>query len=124
MDRRDKANKLANPSSRREKPEWQQELATERIDILFREALSQAKADRLDRANRYVYLARKLAMKFNLKFEREQRRKFCHNCYHYLLPGKNVTVRINRKTKAVEYKCADCKHVNRYPYAKEKKSKA
>jgi ribonuclease P protein subunit RPR2 len=105
---------------RRDKPEWQQELAQERIEILFREALAAAKSGRLDRANRYVYLARRLAMKFNLRFEREQRRKFCHNCYHYLLPGKNVRVRINPKTKAVEMTCLDCKHVNRYPYLKEK----
>lgn len=106
--------------SRRAKPEWQQELAKERLDILFREAASAAKSGRFDRANRYIFLARKLVMKYNVKFDREQRRRFCHKCHHYLYPGKNVIVRINAKTKAVEYKCGDCKHINRYPYIKEK----
>src|SRR3989344_8468551 len=105
---------------RRQKPEWQQELAKERIEILFREALLAAKENRFDRANRYIFLARKLAMKFNIKLEREQRRKFCHNCYNYLLPGKNVIVRINARKKTVEYNCLDCKHVSRYGYHKEK----
>ena len=102
---------------RRDKPERQKEIAEERIAILFREA---GRTKEQKRANRYVFLARKLAMKFNLKFTREQRRKFCHKCYAYLHPGRNVEVKINSKLKAVEYKCKACGHVNRYPYTKEK----
>ena len=121
MERRVKAKgAFANLSNRRGKPEWQQSIAKERIAILFREALLAAKTGRYDRANRYVFLARKLAMKYNVKMEREQRRKFCHKCYHYL-HAKNLKVRTNPKTKAVEITCLDCKHVNRYPYNREKK---
>lgn len=103
---------------RRTKPEWQQKIAKERIEILFKEALKQAKAGRLDRANRYVFLARKLSMKYQIRIPKEFRRKFCHKCYHYLLPGKNARVRTNPKTKAVEITCLDCGHINRYPYSK------
>ena len=103
---------------RRAKPAWQQEIANERIEILFKEALKQAKASKLDRANRYVFIARKLAMKYQVQIPKINRRKFCHKCYHYLLPGKNVRVRTNPKTKAVEMTCKDCKHINRYPYSK------
>lgn len=106
--------------TRRLKPEWQQRIAKERIKILFDQALRQAKKNNLKRSNRYVFLARKIAMKFNLRIPKLLRRKFCHKCYHYLLPGKNVRVRTNPKTKAVEMTCLDCKHVNRYPYVKEK----
>ncbi|MEK6923240.1 MAG: ribonuclease P [Nanoarchaeota archaeon] len=105
---------------RRGKPEWQKELAEERIAILFREALKAVKGNKQARANRYIFLARKLAMKFNLRFAREQRRRFCHKCYAYLLPGNNIQVKINSKLKAVEYKCKACKHINRYPYVKER----
>ncbi|MFH0869283.1 MAG: hypothetical protein V1839_03585 [archaeon] len=105
--------------NRREKPEWQQEIAKERIEILFREAALAAREGKPDRANRYVFLLRKLAMKYNVKLGREQRRKFCHKCYHYL-HAKNIRVRTNPKTKAVEVTCMDCKHVNRYPYIREK----
>ncbi len=103
---------------RRTKPGWQLDIAEERIDILFREAEKVAKAGKLKRANRYIFLARKLGMKFNLKFSKLERRKFCHKCYHYLQPGKNLIVRTNPKTKAVEYKCKDCGKINRYPYSK------
>ena len=103
---------------RRTKPDLQLDIAKERIDILFHEAEKAAKEGNLKRANRYVFLARKLAMKFNVKFSRLQRRKFCHKCYHFMLPGRNLEVRTNPKTKAVEYRCLDCKHINRYPYGK------
>jgi len=101
------------------KSEWQQ-IAKERISILFKEAEKAAKEGNLQRASRYVFLARKLSMKFSVKLAREQRRKFCHKCYKYLQPGKNVAVKINQKTKAVEYICKECGHINRYPYVKEK----
>ena len=70
--------------------------------------------------NGNVKEARKLAMSNNLRLPIELRRKFCHKCYHYL-HAKNIKVRTNPKTKAVEVTCLDCKHVNRYPYVKEKK---
>jgi ribonuclease P protein subunit RPR2 len=98
-------------------------IASERIAILFRQAEDAAKSGNLERATRYLFLARKLAMKYNLRLSREQRRKFCHKCYTWLQPGKNLEVRINSKLKAVEYICKSCGHINRYPYIKEKKAK-
>ncbi|MEM2873841.1 MAG: ribonuclease P [Candidatus Nanoarchaeia archaeon] len=104
------------------KNEWQA-IAKERIDILFREANLAAKEGNLQRASRYIFLARKLAMKYNLRLSREQRKKFCHKCYKYLMPGKNVSIKINPKLQSVEYRCKECGHTNRYPYIKEKKLK-
>lgn len=102
--------------------DWQA-LAQERINVLFKEADDAAKESKLDRASRYVFLARKLAMKYGLRLSREQRRKFCHNCYKYLMPGKNLSVKINPKLQAVEYLCKECGQVSRYPYIREKKQK-
>jgi len=100
---------------RRTKPAWQVKIAKERIDILFREAeLAEQKL-----ANRYVFLARKLAMKYNIKLPSEYKRKYCHKCYAYLVPGENVKVRTNSKTQTVDYTC-DCGHINRFGYSKEK----
>jgi len=100
-----------------------QQTAKERIDILFEQAAKAAAEGNLDKASRYIFLARKLSMKFGIRFSREQRRKFCHNCYKYLMPGKNLTVKINPKLQSVEYACKNCGHINRYPYVKEKKGK-
>ena len=105
---------------RGQKPEWQQQIARERITILFKEASKAARRYELNLANRYIFLARKMAMAYNVRLTKEQKRKFCHHCYHYFKPGKNVEVRTNPKTKAVEYKCLDCKKITRYPYIKEK----
>ena len=101
--------------ARRQKPAWQVKIAKERIDILFREAATAEQK----LANRYVFLARKIAMKFNLKLSSEYKRRFCHKCFSHLVPGKNVTVRINAQTQTVDYTC-ECGHVNRFGYSKEK----
>jgi ribonuclease P protein subunit RPR2 len=104
---------------RRTKPAWQVKIAKERIDILFREAATLFSTDP-KLSNRYVFLARKLAMKYNIKLLSEYRRKYCHKCYTYLVPGENVKVRTNSKTQTVDYTC-DCGHINRFGYSKEKK---
>ncbi len=102
---------------RRDKPAWMTEVAAERIEILFREAEEVfSKSRKL--ANRYVFIARKLAMKFNLKIPSELKRRFCHKCYSYLMPGENAKVRTNAKTKCVEWTC-ECGEVNRYGYSRE-----
>ena len=99
-----------------------QKIAQERIEVLFKEADSAAREGKLNLSNRYVFLARKLSMKFGVQLSREQRRKFCHKCYKYLMPGKNLSVKINPKTQSVEYLCKECGNVMRYPYIREKKS--
>jgi ribonuclease P protein subunit RPR2 len=56
--------------------------------------------------NDYVRKARRLAMKFNLRFPKEVKRKFCKHCYSYIKPGKNCTVRT--KEGKVIYSCKEC----------------
>ena len=106
---------------RRDKPAWQTQIAKERIEILFREARTMFSRSR-KLASRYVFLARKIAMKFNLKLPSKYRRQYCHKCHAYLAPSKNVKVRTNAQTQCVEYTCGECGHVNRFGYGKEKKA--
>jgi ribonuclease P protein subunit RPR2 len=63
-------------------------------------------------SNKYVRLARKAAMKVNLKFPRELKRRFCKHCYYYLVPGKNSRVRIHKSR--VIYYCFNCKKYMRF----------
>jgi ribonuclease P protein subunit RPR2 len=90
-------------------------IALERIDILFE--LAEKAEDKL--ADRYVYLARKIAMRYNLKFPRSLKQKFCHHCYIYFKP-KRVTVRTSTKNKAIEYTCSECDKITRYGYQRKK----
>jgi ribonuclease P protein subunit RPR2 len=104
--------------SRKHKPNSWTKIAKERMDILFDEAKARASKN-LKRANRYVFLARKIGMRYNVRVSEKHRREFCHHCYAYLLPGKNCKVRTNSKTKCVEYYCQECKKINRFGYSSE-----
>ena len=64
-------------------------------------------------SNRYVKLARRAAMKVNLRFPREYKRKFCKYCNYYLVPGKNSRVRLHKSR--VIYYCFNCKKYSRIP---------
>ncbi|MBS3153462.1 ribonuclease P [Candidatus Woesearchaeota archaeon] len=97
--------------SKRISKKEKQEIALNKIKKLFTEASNQSKKN-LSLSTRYVDIARKMAMKVNLRIPRELKRRFCKHCYHYLVPGKNCRVRIH-KNKVIYY-CADCKKYMRY----------
>jgi len=90
----------------------QKEIALERINILFNEAektFSKNKA----LADRYVSLARKIAMKVKLKLPLKLKRKFCKHCYKFLMPGVNS--RIRTRNGKVVISCFECKKFMRIP---------
>ena len=89
----------------------QRDIALKRVRQLFDEAESSFKKHP-ERSNRYVQLARRIAMKVNLKLPKELKRKFCRHCNSYLKPNINVRVRI-RKGKVIYY-CFNCKKYMRY----------
>jgi ribonuclease P protein subunit RPR2 len=94
------------------------EIARERIKKLFEEANTVFLEDK-KLANKYIKLARKIAMKFNLRLPRGYKRKFCKYCYSYLKPGVNLRVRT--KDKKVVYYCLECKKFMRFPVLKKGK---
>jgi len=97
----------------RKQEERSREIATERIVILFKNAaLMFAKQPEL--SNRYVELARKIAMKCKVRLPSSLRRQFCRHCNHYLVPGSNCRIR-TRQGKIITY-CLDCKHYSRHPF--------
>ncbi len=99
------------------------QIAKERIEILFNLA-KEIFNENPKFADRYVFIARKIAMRFNIKLTKEQKKKFCHKCYSYLYPGKNCIIRTNPKTKCVEYLCKNCGKKTRYGYSSESKNKS
>jgi ribonuclease P protein subunit RPR2 len=90
-------------------------IAEERIDILFNLAEEEALAYNPPRANRYVDLARKIGMRYNVRIPGKFKRKFCKHCHSFLLPGENCRVRI-RGGKIVVF-CEICKGYMRIPIA-------
>jgi ribonuclease P protein subunit RPR2 len=97
----------------------EKEIARERIDILFDEAAKQY-ADHPERADRYVELARRIAMKYTLSLPREYRMRFCSDCGSYLVPGNNARVRMDAETETKVITCEDCGSRMRFPYSDDK----
>ena len=94
-------------------------IAKERIEHLFNLAENVYKVEP-KLAQRYIFLARKIAMKSNVRFTKPQKRRFCKNCNSYLKPGYNCSVR-TKKGKLV-YNCKVCGKSYRMPYLREKRS--
>src|SRR3989338_5758945 len=103
----------------RDKPKWQTDIANERIKILFDLAEKEFRENK-KYANRYVELARRIGMRYNVKIPKELKSKFCKHCKSYLVPGINSVHRANPKEKAVEILCKECGEKMRFPYRKEK----
>lgn len=97
---------------------WQKEIGSERIKILF-DLASQEFKNHPERSDRYVHLARKIAMRYNIRMPKELKRKFCKKCYKYLVPGVNCRVRTRTMQRAVIVKCLECGNIMRYPYRKK-----
>ena len=89
----------------------QKKIALERIEVLFLEAKKVFKKDS-KLADKYVKMAREMAMKYKVKIRQELKRKFCKHCYHYLMPSVNLRVR-TREGKVIYY-CLDCKKYMRF----------
>ncbi|MCZ9312429.1 MAG: ribonuclease P [Methanocorpusculum sp.] len=87
------------------------EIALERIEILFDQAYRNREDPVL--ANRYVALAREIAMRRRLRMPRIYRRSFCPVCHAYFVPGENVRVRIQHGK--IIATCKACGAVIRYP---------
>lgn len=97
----------------RSKPEYQLKIARERIRILFDEA---EKAGDEKLARRYVDLARRIGMRYNVRMPRDLKRRYCRHCRSYLRFGVNAASRVKRGV--VTIKCFTCKKEMHYPYRK------
>ncbi|MCX6696562.1 MAG: ribonuclease P [Methanoregula sp.] len=86
-------------------------IARERIAVLFYQA-KRVHAEMPDLANRYVDLARRISMRQRIRIDREYRRQFCHHCYAFLVPGRNMRVRVHRGNVVVT--CRACNKTTRY----------
>ncbi|PIN76518.1 ribonuclease P [Candidatus Woesearchaeota archaeon CG10_big_fil_rev_8_21_14_0_10_36_11] len=93
----------------------QKEIAKERISILFEQAATRFPTHKA-LANRYVTLARKIAMKIKVRIPHKYKRRYCKHCYKYLQPGVNARVR-TRGGKVI-ISCYECKKFMRIPIKK------
>jgi len=89
-----------------------QKIAKKRISLLFRLAKEHFREDS-KLSDKYVKMARRIAMKHKIRLPSELKKRFCKNCHAYLVPGINCRVRIHKHR--IIYYCFGCRHFMRHP---------
>lgn len=99
-------------SNQNKKPSVQK-VATERIDELFAQAEEAFEIDS-KLSDRYIRLARKIALKHKTPFKKEQKMHVCKKCFKYLKPGVNSRLRVVKGRVIIM--CQSCKNIRRFVY--------
>jgi len=97
------------------------QIALERINRLFRFAEENALKHNKEKADRYVHLARKIGMRYNVSIPKMYKRRFCKYCHTYLLPSVNSRVRT--KCGRITIFCEECSRYIRIPFTREIKER-
>ena len=97
------------------KPDWQQRIARERMDILF--GLAKKELGRNPgRSRRYVELARKIGTRYNVRLSGKAKEGFCKKCSVLMVPGRTSQARVDSRSKSVIIKCRNCNYSYRKRY--------
>ena len=97
------------------------QIAHERIRILFTLA-KQIANERPDLADRYVEIAKRIAMKTRVHLPKEFRLLICRHCKRFILPGISCQVRIQpRREPHVTITCLRCGSYMRIPLRRRMK---
>ena len=91
----------------------QRTIANRRINKLFFLADGAALSGEFNLSRRYIELARKISMRNLTPIPKKFKRRFCKNCYNYLLPNETCRIRIHRG-KIIIF-CHNCKKYIRIP---------
>ena len=87
-------------------------IARERIARLFRLA-GRIFPEHPELSDRYVAIARKIAMRQRVRIGRPMSRQYCRRCSSFLVPGRTSRVRVHDGYVVVT--CLACRGRRRYP---------
>ncbi len=85
--------------------------AQERIQDLFSLAESEARAPAPNLSRRYVTLARRIGMRYNVRLLREYRDLYCRGCSTFWVEGRTVRTRLRSGRRSQT--CLACGRVRR-----------
>ena len=95
-------------------------IAMQRIQALFRLA-KETFNENPSLAQRYVDLARKIAMAAKVRLPREYKRQVCRHCKSFILPSVNCRVRIKQQREPhIVITCLNCGKQMRMPLRHKK----
>ncbi len=98
---------------RSQKSEWQLKIAQERIEILFKLA-KEAFDKHPERSRRYIELARKIGLRYNIRLPRETKRIFCKKCNTLLIEKTLEEIESNLPNIKL-IKCLNCGEIKKIP---------
>ncbi|MEM2911784.1 MAG: ribonuclease P [Candidatus Bathyarchaeia archaeon] len=95
-------------------------IARQRIQTLFLLARETYHKDS-NLAQRYVDIARRIAMAAKIRLPKEYRRQVCRHCKSFILPGVSCRVRIKpRRESHIVVTCLKCGKPMRIPLEKKR----
>ena len=100
-------------SKRRIPKRTSRRIARERIELLLELSEQEMKCGREDRVRRYIELALRIGMRYNVSVARWKRR-FCPTCKSYYLFPSNASIRLKKGRIIVT--CHTCGNIARYPF--------
>jgi ribonuclease P protein subunit RPR2 len=101
-------------SKRRLAKERLERLAQARIEILWQQALEEAK-EQPEIAKRMMSNACKIAQRARIKMPRHMKRQICKNCGSILIPGSSCRVRVrHNRVRHVVVTCSCCGTAKRF----------
>jgi ribonuclease P protein subunit RPR2 len=90
------------------------DIGKERIKILLTLAEREALQNKNEvRARRYVLLARKIAMRYNIRIEKSFKHKICRKCNSFLITDSGCRIRL-QGGKIIKH-CKSCGRITRMP---------
>lgn len=97
------------------KPIWQVKIAKERIKILLNLAKKEIE-NHPERSRRYVELARKIGLRYNVRLNKNDKKNICKKCNTFLIINKTSVIRLQRRRKTLNIICKNCGNIIRIPY--------
>ena len=89
------------------------DIALERMQILIKNAISNARKDP-QLSQRQALLACRISTRHKIKMPYEIRMLFCKKCKSFIVPGINSRIRLGRTSvKSIRVSCNLCGHVYR-----------
>jgi len=99
------------------------QIALQRIQTLFHLAREKIREEP-ELAQRYVAIARRIAMRTKLRLPTEYRRMVCRHCKSFIYPGVNCRVRVQqRREPHMVITCQVCGKITRIPLKSRSRKK-
>jgi ribonuclease P protein subunit RPR2 len=91
-------------------------IARERVSNLFGLAEREARGAHPELADRYVALARRIGMRYNVRLRQEYRELYCRSCSAFWVEGRTVRTRLRAGSRVRT--CLRCGYQRRTPSAR------